>query len=1265
MADDLFQLLEDAEQQVADEVSAVLHEVADEFARELADATELVAARFSVSRIARMFTDRVPRIVRRLLRVSEQAADHAAEATDSELPEEWHDLEGRYNDGRDLPPAMSEYVTVTEHLMRAVGDRLAEAAREELAAGVDAGESIEQLRARLRERFAREGSQLGPDREEGIARTEAGRAWNTATLGAARDATGQDRPLVKQWVTRGDTCVRHDHREVNGTILLLDEEFTVGASKMDAPHDPSAPASQVVNCRCVLRVHPETRASAFETQDGPRPEALESTAAADGSHLSGAMVALLPSQADAERLALDGGEPVDELHCTMFFLGDDARFFLGDDASQWTETQRADFIQTLTTAVEDLGGPIHGYATGAAHWNTDTEKPSWVWTISDSRDRADDDPTIGDVRQAVTVVLADTDHPDVPRQHSPWTAHACAVYTAEDWPYRELLARVGLVTFDRLRVAFGDEHTDIPLGPQQEEEPMPDVQAAAQVATDLIPLTVRGWSTPEPWAIAYEDEETGDGRIFTKGALKWDRQPQPLQHADEMLMGHQGARLAGAIKKVKRDGNRITASGVLYLNQPAGLDVAQLLDEEDPVLGISVDLDNVSIQLVDKTLSPEDADWLFASATLAHASVMNMEDGSVMLSASTRAEWTASGEAFSRSRYDVQLITGPGGTLTAPAIASAFNGTGALTAAAGDPDDPESGLVIHEQQAGEFLMRITDARLRGATLVSMPAFKDAKIVLDPLDETAAAPVPDITAAGETRDRVVRYVCTSPTAVGARHVSNALGMAMSTARGHLNGAAKDGRIVRLAPGLFCGPSTLPEGNEVTAAMSGNLDLPVHDDPEAKWDGSKASSRVLDWATDDNGDVDADKLGSAFLWLDPDGDPATTSTYKLGFCDVFDGADGPRLEIVAAGVYAVAGVLQGAMGGADIPDDEQKEIRSRVETLYERLSKAYGEDIRPPWADEESASAELRELEASAWTAMQAMDPMPAAWFAEPTEEDLPPGSGGVHYKDGRVYGWVAQAGEPHAGYPGKKLTIESLGALDLTHFLRARFALDDGTFIKAGAMTMNVGHHRDGAECETASCQFDDTRTVGAVVTVGLNDGGLWFSGAAAPWLSEWDRTVFAACQPSYHMRQGGGGQWQLRAVLTVPVPGHSSPLLAAMLPAVAERSNLALAASAAGLLPSLDDPSGQHPDTRPDDVRTASASSAGTAADLPGQRSDAVSSAMASVDAEALAAALVGGPLIDLIADAVTRRQDDRRAETAAMAALVAQEPVAAQNGVI
>jgi hypothetical protein len=91
---------------------------------------------------------------------------------------------------------------------------------------------------------------------------------------------------------------------------------------------------------------------------------------------------------------------------------------------------------------------------------------------------------------------------------------------------------------------------------------------------------------------------------------------------------------------------------VLYLNQPAGLDAVLLLDEEAP-LGISVDLDDVDLEFVDKTLSPEDAEWLFASAHLPKASLLRMEDGSVMLTASTAPEWTAFGEPLARSRYDL------------------------------------------------------------------------------------------------------------------------------------------------------------------------------------------------------------------------------------------------------------------------------------------------------------------------------------------------------------------------------------------------------------------------------------------------------------------------------------------------------------------------------------------------------------------------------------------------------------------------------------
>lgn len=1085
------QALNAAEEDVAEVVADVLDEVAREFAAGLDIAAQIVAARFSVGSISRMFRDRMPRIVRALLGVVETGAAATAADVDGELPETWEDLPDRYDDGRPLPPAVVSYVTVTEHLLRAVGSRLAEAARRDLAAGVEAGEDIEELRARLRETFSREAAQLGEVREERIARTEAGRAWNTSVLGAAQALTGPERPLVKQWRTRGDERVRHDHDAVDGQLRLLDESFTVGGVPMVSPHDPTAPANQVCNCRCILKVQAATRASAFNPEGAPRGGAYDSTegegrtASADGSHLMGAMIALIPTAADAERLAFDGGEDVGELHLTLFFLG--------DDADAWTEDNRQELIDNLTAVAGRLGGPVRSYAFGVNHWNPGSASPCWVWAVGDDRDAPEDAPTLHEARNGAVDALEDMHgQPELPFQHSPWAPHVCGVYTGEGWPLQEMTSRVGPLTFDRIRVAFGGEHTDIPIGPQ--EEPMMDNTAAAVEAAS----TTRAWSTPGDAALAYEDTETGDGRLFAPGALYWENGPWPLQYADEMGMGHEGAELAGAIDDMGRDAPRITGAGVVYTNRPAGADAVQLLDEGAP-LGVSVDLDSVSMEFVDRTLGEDEEGLLFASAHVPTASVLRMPDGAYCITASTGAEWTADGGGLSRQRHDVQFITDPGGRIPAAALKAAFGSSGVLTAAAGDSDS-EDGVVLWSENAGDLLIRFTRARVRGATLVAMPAYADARIVLDPVEETAAAaPAPVVlTASAETLERVVTFVRTSPVAVGAREVAAALAITMESARSHLSQAAKEGALVRLAPGQYVGASSLPEG-ETTA----------------------------------------------------------------------------------------------------------------------------------------SAREEAREefLTASAWTAMQDAPPMPAAWFTEPTEEDLPPGSGGVHYRNGRVFGWVAQAGEPHAGMPGKRLTIESLGDIDMTHFHRARFRLDDGSEVRAGVMTMNVGHHRDSAECETAACQFDDTRTVAGVVVCGMSERGMWFSGAAAPWLSDWDRTVFQACQPSYHLKKGGDGRWQLRAVLSVPVPGHSSPLVAAAV----ERANLALAASAAMIADVPDTASGQDPDVAPGlaDGLTA------TAAELGGHRPDTASGQYpdaAEVAEAVVAAMLTNGTFLDRLNDALEGR---------------------------
>jgi 2'-5' RNA ligase len=1072
--DELEALLDELEAALLADTQSALDAVAQDFADELDDATELVAARFSVSRIRDMWRRRVGGIMDRLRSIAGRAADVAADDAGDELPDDWDEnLDG--------------YVTATRALLDAVGDRLASAATQSLAEGLNAGEDLDALKARLAALFADDGTQLGPGRAERIAMTEATRAFNAGTLAAAQALTGPDRPLVKQWITRRDARVRDAHADTNGQLQLLDDPFDVAGTPMQYPGDPTAPAALTVNCRCIMRtavaegnqdVDQDVTAAADEFQskmpaqlkrywltgegaakirwgtpgsfdrcvralrdDFPEnTEGLcanlhheatgkwpgESNSAAAGEH-TGAMVALMPTEEDAARLALDGGEAVDQLHLTLFYLG---------EAADWAPEQRGDLISRVAAAARYLT-PVAGRVFGSAQWNPASDEPAWVWNVGDDLDT--DGSRLQDAKYEITYALEDGHNdPQLPQQHSPWAPHVCAVYSSDDWS-AALADKVGPVTFDRVRVAFAGTYTDIPLSgaaigtladvDYTEPEPV-EYEEPPQLLT---------WSTPGATALAFENQQTGDGRVFAPGALYWSGGPWPLQYADEMNGGHDGARLAGAIFDMGRDGDRVAGAGVLYLTQQAGVEAAMLLSQGAP-LGVSVDLDDVDVEMVDASGNgPQTATDGVYRARLVTASMLPLPDGGWRLTGETEATWTASVSGTVGETSRVDILVGPDGTVPADAFE--------LEAAAGDPGNV--GVVVDRQESGQYLMRITKARVRGATLVSIPAYADARIVLD--DMSLFASTGDELSAGYTRsnaydyDRVVRSVRKSLVPVTAADVARNLKLPVERVRRHLARAAQKGQIVRIARGTYVKP-TEDAADVAAAATDGEL------------------------------------------------------------------SD----ELVAAS----------AVAGDDVSEVEPDEARE--------------------------------EMEASAWSAMRDLPPMPAAWFAAPTADELPPGGPGVNYQDGRIFGWVAQAGEPHAGF-AKKVTIDGLGRIDTSHFLRQRFTLDDGSTVKAGAFTMNVGHHRDGAECETSACQFDDTRTVAGIVTVGMSDRGMWFSGAAAPWMSEWDRSVFMATQPSYHMKKGPSGNWQLRAVLAVPVPGHSSPLLAS---AVVDRSNLALTAAA-------------------------------------------------------------------------------------------------------
>jgi len=143
--------------------------------------------------------------------------------------------------------------------------------------------------------------------------------------------------------------------------------------------------------------------------------------------------------------------------------------------------------------------------------------------------------------------------------------------------------------------------------------------------------------------------------------------------------------------------------------------------------------------------------------------------------------------------------------------------------------------------------------------------------------------------------------------------------------------------------------------LVAAASGSTSLPLGE-RDAKWDGPAAAQAVAKWASSDgSGDkdkVDWGKYGQAFLYKDTSDGPAEDfGKFKLGFAEPVDG----KLVANWGGITAVAGVLQGARGGADIGSDADA-IKTRVEGLYEKAAKQYEDDkIEAPWKGDASAAA----------------------------------------------------------------------------------------------------------------------------------------------------------------------------------------------------------------------------------------------------------------------------------------------------------------------
>lgn len=134
---------------------------------------------------------------------------------------------------------------------KGVVQAIAEDTGKAVAAGFQAGESTGQIAARVAQTLGvtpGNVTQVG-QRALTIARTEANGLANEISMRLFDVAPQVTR---KRWYSIGDSRTRDSHQAVNGQEIAFNERFNVNGHLMAHPHDPSAPASETVNCRCRL-----------------------------------------------------------------------------------------------------------------------------------------------------------------------------------------------------------------------------------------------------------------------------------------------------------------------------------------------------------------------------------------------------------------------------------------------------------------------------------------------------------------------------------------------------------------------------------------------------------------------------------------------------------------------------------------------------------------------------------------------------------------------------------------------------------------------------------------------------------------------------------------------------------------------------------------------------------------------------------------------------------------------------------------------------
>jgi hypothetical protein len=360
---------------------------------------------------------------------------------------------------------------------------------------------------------------------------------NTAAVAIGRE---QDEPMLKTWITVKDERVRASHAAVHGQSVPLGEKFTVGGVPMDRPGDLSAPPEETLNCRCLVGLTAESDALA-----------------ASGEERTSALVVFLPASDDP----VNEASSEDQAHVTTVWFGEaDLPWPLINEAV----AAAAAAMKPFTVAVKSRG--LLG------------DKDADVLFLD-----ADD---LAEQRQALLDVPVIKDGMDSVEQYPQWTPHLTLGYP--DSP-ATLAEEPEAITVDRLALWVGKERTTYPLGADMADddfEPTP--------TDDLIDVVE---AVPFWGVLAPEGTPSGDRRQFGAGSLRSRPLPLPLSYQRVNMEGHDGSVRVGNIERAWRKGSLVLGAGRLLTSVPEVDEVISVMAESGGRMGVSVDADDVEVEM--------------------------------------------------------------------------------------------------------------------------------------------------------------------------------------------------------------------------------------------------------------------------------------------------------------------------------------------------------------------------------------------------------------------------------------------------------------------------------------------------------------------------------------------------------------------------------------------------------------------------------------------------------------------------------------------